>query len=658
MKLFKKFLLVAGAVGLVSSFGFANKAMAAGEVTITVNPDSDSAEVETTVSGNLVVYAKGASSGSETLQSTISLSENKTVKTPISGIKGKVNSKKSSFSGTVSVEADLTMNSTGATVTETAVDKLYRVKISAGSGGTITGGNIDEYAYAGETITVKASPNSGYDFNGWSDGNMNLTRTLTVSKNESANNLTASFVSSGPVYEGPSYMTATVTSADGKTTRTYNTDDDYEIEMAVNQKISFSITKPSGATKTGIRPDSGYKSYFDTSSGIKATKENSDGIYFTSVAYYGSSDTEGEEGVYFLVYIKGTDNSAVTTPRINTTDYVEYITNGYTLEFKATPVDKSIPLRYINFAAKNDSSYKDYVDSVNYTENTSDGNVTVKVKFKDKVDKGTNDKAIKLVATAYVGGAWRECTIDSDTAKEKDVTIYSTPTLSYSDDNRTLTYKAPKKVNTSSESGVDDSNKDSTKTAISDVKGIKLQVLKDSDSLGTTSVAKEKGTGATIDAATVESIINNLNSKFSADSTTITFRAFPCDSSANYNKKVYADASANVYKVVITYTKADGTTGEEVFYGLKGQEIDITSRANLKNATIKDSDKKTKVTVSDSTSNNRYTAVLGARESDSEGLDRVPKTGQNNAIIFVMVAIVAAAVCAGLYFYNKKAKNI
>ena len=43
--------------------------------------------------------------------------------------------------------------------------------------------------------------------------------------------------------------------------------------------------------------------------------------------------------------------------------------------------------------------------------------------------------------------------------------------------------------------------------------------------------------------------------------------------------------------------------------------------------------------------------------SDDSGYDKVPKTGQSNVFVLMMVVVVTAAVCGGLYVYNKKSKE-
>ena len=74
-------------------------------------------------------------------------------------------------------------------VPPTPVQKTkYTVTISAGSGGAVStsGGSYEQ----GQTVSVTATPASGYVFSSWSDGNTNATRTINVSSNI---NLTANF---------------------------------------------------------------------------------------------------------------------------------------------------------------------------------------------------------------------------------------------------------------------------------------------------------------------------------------------------------------------------------------------------------------------------------------------------------------------------------
>ncbi len=55
----------------------------------------------------------------------------------------------------------------------------YTITVKTSGGGTATGGGNYE---SGATATLKATPNSGYRFVKWSDGNTSATRTITVTK--------------------------------------------------------------------------------------------------------------------------------------------------------------------------------------------------------------------------------------------------------------------------------------------------------------------------------------------------------------------------------------------------------------------------------------------------------------------------------------------
>lgn len=63
-------------------------------------------------------------------------------------------------------------------VTYTAVwNPTYTLTVTATAGGTATGGGTYE---TGSSVTIKATPNTGYKFVKWSDGNTNATRTVAV----------------------------------------------------------------------------------------------------------------------------------------------------------------------------------------------------------------------------------------------------------------------------------------------------------------------------------------------------------------------------------------------------------------------------------------------------------------------------------------------
>ena len=68
------------------------------------------------------------------------------------------------------------------------------VTVTAGDGGTVTGSGIYPI---GNTVSIKAIPNSGYKFSKWSDGNTSNPRNITVNSNANENQYTATFDSIG-----------------------------------------------------------------------------------------------------------------------------------------------------------------------------------------------------------------------------------------------------------------------------------------------------------------------------------------------------------------------------------------------------------------------------------------------------------------------------
>ena len=80
---------------------------------------------------------------------------------------------------TITVTGDLTLTA----AFESAVT-YYNVSISAGSNGSVSvngvSGNYSQSVASGTVLTLAATPDTGYDFDEWSDGNTDNPRTLTV----------------------------------------------------------------------------------------------------------------------------------------------------------------------------------------------------------------------------------------------------------------------------------------------------------------------------------------------------------------------------------------------------------------------------------------------------------------------------------------------
>lgn len=76
--------------------------------------------------------------------------------------------------------SDISSNVTNRSYTATFELISYTITATAGTGGTVSGGG--SYGY-GKTATLTATPNTGYKFVKWSDGNTSNPRTVTVSGN-------------------------------------------------------------------------------------------------------------------------------------------------------------------------------------------------------------------------------------------------------------------------------------------------------------------------------------------------------------------------------------------------------------------------------------------------------------------------------------------
>ncbi len=688
MRILKKFLFLAATVGLISTIGLAKEAQAAdGDINVYATVDGENEltwywengeDNEDYLYDNVTkaVFKVGSTT---VYTSSEEVAESDEASFNVTDVVNSQSLSAKSISGSISLslEAEYT-DEDGNTKTKTvsatfpegsvSINPLYRVcaKTNNSSYGSAEA-EYDGVSYTsafyvmdGESVTFTATPNSGYELSKWSTGETDDSFTKTIS-DTTYSNVTANFAAEAIMIQ--SYNI--IASSDLTTTPSSSS-----VNVSQGATLAFQGTKsPSNAENyTSIE-------WYLGSSRLSVTSDR--GTFNVN-----SKQTTGTFSLYAVVYLSDgsyvTSNSIAvtvveaTTEKITTSDFVEYVTTGYTMEFTATDKTNTDMTWYI-------VSGGDYAE---IEQSWSSSKKTVKVKGKGDIDAGTYKE---VVLGCKVNN--QDAYIDSDSAKTIKLNVYSKPTLTYS--SRVLTYKAPAKVNTGTTSGTDSSSSSSTETAVSDVKGVKIQVLLNGSSLGFTSTATSKGSGDSsysIEASTVETLITNLKDKFSS-TCDVTFRAYPCDSSGKYNKNIYADATAKVYKVVVKVTGksssggtakayvlpvamigsvdvATSTTGtttkEYVYYALEGQTIDVASLGDFSSLTngIDDVANAKKIVVSSDESRNIYTGVLGTRTTtDAEGYDKVPKTGQSNVFVFVMIAVVSAMVCGGLYIYNKKSKE-
>ena len=683
MKLFKKFLLAAGLVGLVGSLGFATQAKAAEstpEVDLTISVDDSQNK-------NEVTWSWAPSNPDDQLNGYLA---------------GKYDVYIGNSMTPILKDQKIPANFAASTVDKEDLEEgdIQEIKISLddylkNAQGTQQGAvsivlrnaSVDDESVEGDGVGNEITPWFYVSIKS-EDRDIGTVR-VTPSINDTVVKKGTKF-SVEVTVDDSNYQFSKWTGIGDKTEMSSKKANQQDIPVVEPISIKATFEKTGGGitsnailrytiydennvvTDSGIVTDSpqstkavvGYRYVFTAENGTPYTSTGtrlSDGKFTGAGTIYAYA--KGNAGYNDSPQLKIDISSS--TVKVTTSDFVEYITDGYTLEFKAKAENGS---QNIAFAAASD--FKDYVDGTPEISKNSDSDktVTVKVKFKEKLDKGNTSKEIKLTAT--VDGKTAKIDSDTDTDTTKKVTIYSRPTASISTSDRKLTYKVPSKVNTGNTDGKesDGDEKDNTLTKISEVKGVKLRVYNGDTSLGFTQTAKSSGTSSTIDASTMESLVINLSSKFSGESATAKFRVYPNDSDGKYNKNVYADSSVTVYRAVISWTDDAGKTGTVNVYGFEGQTIDAATVEKVdqtlkgKNLRLTDADGKTITSfkMGTSASVNDHKAVLGARESaaDDTGLDRVPRTGQNNALVYVMVAIVACAVCGGLYAYNKKSKNL
>ena len=90
---------------------------------------------------------------------------------------------------TITVAGDITLASSYEEATQ-----FYQVTVTAGQNGTVSvngvAGNYSQTVIEGTVLTLEAVPNTGYDFDSWSDGNTDNPRTLVVN---SAISLTSAY---------------------------------------------------------------------------------------------------------------------------------------------------------------------------------------------------------------------------------------------------------------------------------------------------------------------------------------------------------------------------------------------------------------------------------------------------------------------------------
>ena len=168
--------------------------------------------------------------------------------------------------------------------------------------GTVSGGGTYQ---AGATATIKAIPNSGYEFVSWNDGNTNATRTITVNSNAT---YTASFKAQAAIEDAAKFTVANVTAQPGGYA-------DVTVSVADNPGIaSFVIGlkfDSSLLTPVSITPNSALIS------GITSNLNSGSTITDTVTAVYSDANGFNDDGVLYTIRFKVADTADSCTTPIN-----------------------------------------------------------------------------------------------------------------------------------------------------------------------------------------------------------------------------------------------------------------------------------------------------------------------------------------------------
>lgn len=243
------------------------------------------------------------------------------------------------------------------------------------------------------------------------------------------------------------------------------------------------------------------------------------------------------------------------------------------------------------------------------------------------------------------------------------VKVYDLGSVDYNSSSRTLTVKMPDKVITGP----------NVKNNLKEVTGFKLKAYHGDEEIAS---LDKSGKNTNVTATELENIVTNNASKFSGETDSIWFKIIPYGTNLNGDKAEAKDKDDKViarntdgiavYRVQVSGENLQTTTT----YGLQGQQVKVTATPNPGCTFEKWSDGTTTptktITVSSTTANNNLTgkAVLGDRVpgsngsggaggsgGDTSGLDRVPKTAESNAPIWLIIVLVFAAMGGGYALY-------
>ena len=657
MRKLKRLLLTGAMTGLIGTFGLAANVFAAGSIISAGQDGTDSIKVtySTDEAGKLTLKLNGVQIDEKTVEAGTEKIET------FSGIKNAVNSNLTKFSG--NTIDGFSVELTGAEAYNGQLSNpLNKLAVIPGSNGTtyLDGSQVSVtkviYDYATGTHSLNAEGNSGYDFYAWKKTTAGGSTDYLVEPSQN------SIHADGASYESVFYEeTPELESFD---LQAWTSSDSTRKTSSISVKrgdtlyVTMANKSPAdGAYETLSSEWKGLENFKWEKSGESGSGKISDtdaGGTITVTAIR----SDGVEISRSITVSINADYEA-TTIKLDE-DQLEYITQGYTLEVKGTITGTNRDKSTVKFEKFKGEGAK--IKDVEIEKGTDKSTFRFKIDTEDCSVSSGETLEVKVKVTVAKGKSETEDLVKEEFFVAK---VYPKSTLSYASDTRKFSYTAPTSVNTGTESGKGDNDKDNQLTNFTGCKGVLIKVWKgdvSGDPLWTSTSAVTGGNSASINA---ESLVTALtNDKKLSESGDFKFRVYPCNSSNKYNKNVYSEYSIHIYKINVAGT---GVTAQS-YYGLSGQEIEIkavpidpamTWTADsywMDDATKKEGQtRKVKVT-----EDKTYTAVLGTKTSDDSASSRagVNKWGQNNVGVYLAVVLVIGAVCLGLHLYDRKKKNI
>ena len=222
----------------------------------------------------------------------------------------------------------------------------YTFTLGSTTGITTTGSTASGSYYYGSTITLKASANTGYTFNGWTSSNTNLVANQT--------NASATFtMPAGNITMTPSATAKSLTFNDQSFNRTYNptTDQKVGITAATGGSESYSYTITSGNT-----------SYFSISGTSITVKAGTPANTYTLKVLAKDTNTKATKEATITIAVDKKTTSAPVSPTVKI--YNAAVQNhGITIPEGASIVESKSTLSAINVGTYNvvftlNSNYK------------------------------------------------------------------------------------------------------------------------------------------------------------------------------------------------------------------------------------------------------------------------------------------------------------